>query len=79
MSALPVSLALATMSGAKVRGCEDQVCWCWRRLVRLLRDVLSLLLLIWHSQSTFCSIVLCMTKALCEAALCGSKRFYEMI
>ncbi|KAG8002218.1 hypothetical protein GBF38_012611 [Nibea albiflora] len=37
ISALPVPLALAMMSGAEVRGREDQVCWSWRRLVRLLR------------------------------------------
>ena len=37
ISALPVSLALAVMSRAEVRGREDQVCWSWRRLVRLLR------------------------------------------
>ncbi|KAL7399865.1 hypothetical protein ABVT39_002865 [Epinephelus coioides] len=37
ISAHPVSLALAMMSGAEVRGREDQVRWSWRQLIRLLR------------------------------------------
>lgn len=38
---------------------------------------LSLLLLIWHGESTFCSIVLCMNWVLCKAALSGSYGFMK--
>lgn len=38
---------------------------------------LSLLLLIWHGESTFCFIVLCMNWVLCKAALSGSSGFMK--